>query len=247
MQPTPTPLLFFLFALACFLTGFSKAGFGGSLGFIVTPLLTLVLPLQMVVGLMLPVLMVGDVFAMIANWRCWNVRLFWPMLAGGLLGIGIGVFMLANASPDLMRQMLAVFVWIFVAYKLLEKRFLRALHYKLQNWHPPLAGGIAGFASAMFNAGATPIAAFFLLIDLPPIEFVGTSVILLTCFNWVKLPLFLANGFINTQLLLPMSALLLLVPLGAWIGKKMVNRINRAVFDNLILSFLVVSSFLLMF
>jgi uncharacterized membrane protein YfcA len=246
MPATPTPLLIVLFAVACFVTGFSKAGFGGSLGFFITPMLALVMPLQSVVGLMLPVLMLGDFFALIANWRNWITRLFWLMLVGALAGIALAAFVLANTPADALRKGLAIFIWIFVAYKLLEKRLLDALRYRPQSWHAPLAGWVGGLASTLANAGGTPITAFLLLQDLSPAAFVGTSVIFFTIVNWIKLPFFLAEGFIDLHLLLRLSWLLLLVPFGAWVGKKVVNRVNRAVFDNLVLGILVISSILLL-
>ena len=42
--------------------GFAKGGFGG-LGALLTPILALVLPVASAVGVLLPMLMVGDVFA----------------------------------------------------------------------------------------------------------------------------------------------------------------------------------------
>ncbi len=51
-----------------FLIGLSKAGFGG-LGTLLTPLLSLVLPVNLAVGVLLPMLMVGDAFALYTYWR----------------------------------------------------------------------------------------------------------------------------------------------------------------------------------
>jgi len=48
-------------AILGFMIGLAKGGFGG-LGALLTPLLALVLPVALAVGVLLPMLMVGDVF-----------------------------------------------------------------------------------------------------------------------------------------------------------------------------------------
>jgi hypothetical protein len=49
-------------AILGFMIGFAKGGFGG-LGALLTPILSLVLPVASAVGVLLPMLMIGDVFA----------------------------------------------------------------------------------------------------------------------------------------------------------------------------------------
>ena len=64
------PVIFYVFvAVACFMTGFSKAGFGGLMGPVVTVLMSLVMPINQVLGLLVRILMVGDLFAVTAHWR----------------------------------------------------------------------------------------------------------------------------------------------------------------------------------
>ena len=65
--------------------GFAKGGFSG-LGALLTPILALVLPVASAVGVLLPMLMVGDVFAVYMYWKEWDLDLVKRMLPAGIVG-----------------------------------------------------------------------------------------------------------------------------------------------------------------
>ena len=133
-------------ALAAFLTGVSKGGLGGTMGVLITPMMALVIPVDQAIGLLLPIFMLGDVFALAAHWRRWNPRLIWLLLPGGLVGITLGTFVLTSISAVLLQHLLGIFVFVFIGYRLLESRILKAFQYRAQNWHGWVAGGMAGIS-----------------------------------------------------------------------------------------------------
>jgi len=49
-----------ILALAVFLVGLSKGGLGGMMGALITPLVAMVIPLDQAIGLMLPIIILGD-------------------------------------------------------------------------------------------------------------------------------------------------------------------------------------------
>ncbi len=63
-----------LIAILGLMIGLAKGGFGG-LGVLLTPLLALVLPVAMAVGVLLPMLMFGDVIALYMYWKQWDLKL----------------------------------------------------------------------------------------------------------------------------------------------------------------------------
>jgi uncharacterized protein len=76
-------------ALVALIIGFSKGGLGGTLGALPTPLMALVMPADQVIGLILPVLMVTDVFAVASLWKRWDwqlIILLLPLLPLGVWG-----------------------------------------------------------------------------------------------------------------------------------------------------------------
>ena len=63
-------LIFFLLmlALVMFMIGLAKGGLGGNLAALATPMMALVMPVNQVIGLILPILMVADIFAVALHW-----------------------------------------------------------------------------------------------------------------------------------------------------------------------------------
>jgi len=127
--------------------GFAKGGFGG-LGVslapparagVLTPILALVLPVALAVGVLLPMLMVGDVFAVTMYWKEWDLDLVKRMLPAGIVGAIAGTFLLSWLSPDGLRIILGIFVWELVAYKFVSD-WIQAIRYEPSPWHAPAAG-----------------------------------------------------------------------------------------------------------
>src|SRR5215208_1421269 len=110
-----------------FMIGLAKGGFGG-LGALLTPLLALVLPVASAVGVLLPMLIAGDVFAAYMYWKEWDLDLVKRMLPAGIIGALAGTVLLSSISPNGLRIILAVFVLVIVAYKFLSDR-IQAIRY----------------------------------------------------------------------------------------------------------------------
>src|ERR1043165_2521675 len=89
-------------AILGFMIGFSKGGFSG-LGALLTPILALVLPVASAVGVLLPMLMVGDVFAVSIYWNEWDLDLVKRMLPAGILGALVGTFLLTSVPTNGLR------------------------------------------------------------------------------------------------------------------------------------------------
>lgn len=236
-----------MIALACLLTGLSKGGLGGTLGALITPLLALVMPLSLAIGLILPILMVGDVFAVAAHWKRWEWRVVWVLLAGAMVGVGLGTVFIAGVSPQVLRRTLGVLVLLFAAYRLLETRLKKDLHNQPPGWVGLLVGAAAGFASTIASAGGPPVAIYLLMLNMAPTAVVATTALFFTILNWVKVPYYLTAGILHLDLSFQLAWLLPLVPLGVWAGKHLVTRIDRQVFERLVLALLLVSGVLLLF
>lgn len=241
------PLLYFsAVALSAFLTGVSKAGLGGNMGVLITPIMALVIPADQAVGLLLPIFILGDTFALMAHWRRWNGRLVVWLIPAGLVGVTLGSFVLTNISPVALQRLLGVFVFIFIVYRLAEKAVLKRLQYQARGWHGWVAGGLAGFTSALAHAGGPPVAIYLLLQDLAPQVFVATSVLFFAVINWIKVPYYYGAGLLDFAGKLELLWVAPLVPLGVWVGKRLAQRVERRVFERIILVLLGISGVLLL-
>lgn len=230
-------------ALLGFTIGLVRGGFN-ALGVLLTPLLSLVLPVSLAVGVLLMMLIVGDLIALRACWREWDERLLGRMLPAGLAGAVIGTVLLAQLSSDALRLVLAVFVLSLAAYKLAGDRITR-FQYQPRNWHGPAAGLLSGIASGMFNTGGPPFNAYLLLQKLPPRSYVATSVVFFAALNLLKIPGFLMAGVLDVSWLVSLWWVIVFIPLGLAAARWLILRVNQTAFEWIVVGLLFFSSAML--
>jgi len=240
-------LFYLMTALVALIIGLSKGGLGGMPGALATPLMALVMPADQAIGLLLPILMLADVFAVALHWRRWNGRLVWLLIPGAVVGVTIGTYFITNAPTRTLQIALGVIVLLFAIYKIFEKRILGLFHYQPRDWHGLVAGTITGFSSALAHTGGPPVSVYLLMQDIPPGVFNATAAIFFLILNWIKVPYYWYAGLFNFQLLWQVVWILPLVPIGVWLGKQFSNKVNKETFDRVMVALLVIASILLIF
>ena len=227
-------------AILGFMIGLAKGGLGG-LGALLTPLLALVLPVALAVGVLLPMLMVGDVFALYMYWKEWDLDLVKRMLPAGVVGALAGTVLLAWLPPDGLRILLGIFVLVVVAYKFLSDR-IQAIRYEPRAWHAPAAGLLAGVASGMFNSGGPAFNSYLLLQKLKARPFIATTAIYFALLNLIKVPGFLYTGVLNLPLLFSLWWVFVFIPVGIWVARITLTRLSPSAFEWIIIVLLIFSS-----
>lgn len=227
-------------AILGFMIGFAKGGFN-ALGALLTPILSLVLPVASAVGVLLPMLIVGDVFAVYTYWKEWDLALVKRMLPAGIVGALAGTFLLSSVSPDGLRVVLGLFVLASVAYNFLSDR-IQSMRYQPRLWHAPAAGLLSGVASGMFNSGGPPFNSYLLLQKLQARPFIATTAIFFALLNLIKVPGFLYTGVLDLPLLFSLWWVLLFIPLGIWVARMTITRLSPAAFEWIVIILLIFSS-----
>ena len=235
-------------ALSAFLIGLSKGGLGGMLGALVTPMMSLVIPVDQAIGLILPILMYADIFAVAFHWGYWKIRLILLLLPGTIAGVVIGTFFITNAPTELLRTALGIIVLLFAVYKLFESRILGSIKYQSRSWHGLLAGTITGFSSTLAHTGGPPVSIYLLMQDLTPRIFVATSALFFFILNWIKVPFYVYAQLFDPQRILNIAWIVIpIVPIGVWVGKRVAIRVDKKTFERLILVLLLISGISLIF
>ena len=229
-----------IIAVLGFMIGLAKGGFGG-LGALLTPILALVLPVALAVGVLLPMLMVGDAFALYMYWKEWDFDLVRRMLPAGVAGALIGTFLLSWLSPDGLRVVLGIFVLLLVTYRLVSDR-ITSLRYQPKLWHAPAAVFLAGLASGMFNNGGPAFSSYLLLQKLKARPFIATSAIYFALLNLIKVPGFLYTGVLDLPLLFSLWWVFPFIPVGIWVARMTLTRLSPSAFEWVIVVLLVFSS-----
>jgi uncharacterized protein len=227
-------------AVLGFMIGLAKGGFGG-LGALLTPILALVLPVAQAVGVLLPMLMVGDVFAVYMYWKEWDLHLVKRMFPAGVLGAIAGTFLLTWLPSDGLRIVLGIFVLLLVAYRFISDR-IQTVRYEPRGWHALAAGFLAGLASGMFNNGGPAFNSYLLLQKLKARPFIATSAIFFALLNLIKVPGFLYTGVLDLPLLFSLWWVILFIPVGIWVARRTLTRLSPAAFEWIIVVLLIFSS-----
>lgn len=225
------PTLFWVTAvLAIILIGVSKAGFGGGVGAIATPLMALTIPVADAAAILLPLLIVADIFSLRHYWGVWDRRSLRTMLPGALVGIALGAafFGFFSDNERILKVGLGVISLVFVAYQAFRTLILG----RLAEAHPPDSAGVAlgaaaGFTSTLAHAGGPPATMYLLPQKLPRHIFVGTNVIFFFTLNLVKL---IPYAFLGLLRVGNLTTILVLAPL-AYVGVTLGVFLNKRFSD----------------
>ena len=233
--------------LAAILIGLVKGGIGGPMaGAIILPLLTQRMTVAGAVGVAMPLLIVGDIFAMRFYWREWDPRFMRLLLPGALLGIIGGTFLLVTLPDLVLRQILGVATLGIVLYKIASDS-LSKVEYQPRDWHGRLAGAASGMSSTLANLGGPPIIAWLLLQGSRPKTFVGTITFFFFTVNLAKMPGYFATGIVDLPRILSIVWVLPVIPPFVWLGRRAIGRINRRLFERAMLVMLTWAGLSLLF
>jgi len=225
-----------LAALAVLFIGLSKAGFGGGLGMLTTPLCALAFPPRDAIGILLPLLCAGDIFSLYYYWGKWERANLKFLLPGVVVGVVIGVHFIGRFSPRQLNIAIGAIAVAFVVFQVFREKIFRAEGAFKPNHAVGVPCGVAAGVTSSFAHGAGPVVSMFLVPQQLPKEiYVGTTVLVFTWINWIKVPFFVANDVITGATLLKSLYFLPLIPMGVWAGVRLNRRFSERAFAGFIL------------
>jgi uncharacterized membrane protein YfcA len=240
-----TPAVVAAVASAAFLVGLAKGGLSG-LGPLLTLLVAATLPTKVAIGVLLPILMVGDVAALWAHRGKWDRTIVARLLPGAAVGVLVASLFLQSVSEQGLRWMLAIFTLVFVVYRLIEPRVARAASATPGPGWAAAAGAASGVTSTVAHVGGPPVAVYLLAARVPPRPYVATSAAFFFVVNWLKVPGYLTADLFDTGLLRTLAPVVVLIWPGIIVGRWFVTVVRQEVFDRFILTSLVAGALLLL-
>ncbi len=233
-------------ATAAFLMGISKAGLKGLSIFNVT-LMALAFGARESTGLIIPLLLVGDVFAVVYYNRHTQWSYIIKFLPWMVLGILIGVFIGKDLPEKEFKLSMVVVIFISLAVLVWwDKRKSQAIP---KHWlFSGSIGIVAGICTMIGNLAGAFTNIFFLAMRLPKNEFVGTAAWLFLITNLFKLPFHIfVWKTISTESLLINLKLLPSILLGLFAGVAIVKLINDKNYKRFILIVTAVGAIAILF
>ena len=224
-------------AVAALLVGLSKTGVPG----VAIPAVLLVAEAlageeSLSVGALLPILLVGDLFAVryYRQYTQWN-RL-WRLLPYVALGMIPGALVLKRVDHGQFRLILGWLVLILLFLELCRRRYNWS-NVPRRPWFVMTMGFLAGFGTTVGNAAGPVMGIYLLSQGLRKEQFMGTAALFFCIVNVGKLPIYLSLGRITPATLQFDLVVIPMVVIGALVGRRLFSIIPQAVFDPLVLCF----------
>ncbi len=234
-------LFFFTVIPAIILYGIAKSGLGGSMTLISIPLMTIVMPLNQALGIILPILIFSDFIATYKYRKEFDLSTLKLMIPFAAIGIIIGSLTFSYFSEELLKFIIGLMGFIFAGHYFFLKKNKEAKSQK--NF---IKGGIcstiAGFTSFCVHAGGTPVSIYMLPLRMKKEIYVGTRIIFFTFVNLIKLPLYINLSMTNFITFKQSVMLFPVAFLGILIGYRLIKIINEKLFYNILYILIFVSS-----
>lgn len=236
-----------LLALGAVAAGFSKTGIPG-VSILFVAVFANIMPARQATGIVLPLLIFADLFAVAVyrrnlEWRRVGTLLPWAVagVAGGWLALGL-------IDDEQTRRVIGAIVAVMLAVHL-WRNYRRAdeLAARAPAWFGPAAGLLAGFTTMVANAAGPVMTLYLLAMRLTKLEFLGTGAAFFLLINWIKVPFSAQLHLINAATLGVNLKLLPAVAVGALSGRWVAARINQKWFENAALALTAVAAVKLLF
>ena len=248
-------------AAAALLIGLSKTGIPGA-GILPIAMAALVLPAKASTGILLPMLIAGDIFA-VAFYRrhaVWKHLVALMPFAG--VGIVIGYFLMGIVTDAQLKPIIGGVILVMLALNWLRSR--GRLDEKIVQTiggdgdvalpgapddaqSPPthvspfrrwgLAAGIGllgGVVTMMANSAGPIMIVYLLAMRLPKHEFIGTAAWYFLLVNCFKIPFSSGLGLINPESLAMNLILLPMIVIGALAGVRILRRLPEKGFTAIV-------------
>lgn len=241
-----TILEWILAFLASFILGIHKAGIKG-IAIIVVAMMALVFGGKPSTGIVLPLLISGDIFAVFYYNRHAEWKYLFRLMPWMVIGVVVGAWIGEGLSEELFKKSMAAIILAGVAIMFWwdqRKAEMVPHHWTFSSG----MGLVAGFTTMVGNLAGSFTNLYFLAMRSPKNNFIGTSAWLFLMINLFKVPIHIFSwGTITWDTLAIDLMLLPAVILGLWLGVKFVRVFQEAQFRRFILIMTAVGAILIFF
>ncbi len=243
----PFAVAFSVAVIAVLLIGIAKAGFGGGVGLLTTPLMSLVMPAKITVGFLLPLLIIADGFTLFHHRGHWDKPNLKMLVPSAFIGIILGVLLIDVVSDQELKRIIGGVVIIFTAVQMIRNHLQKGALYRPSWWQGGIAGTSAGFVSAIAHSAGAIVAIYLLPQRLDKRVFVSTMVLFFAIVNLLKVPPYLAIGLIDWQTLKSGLIFIPFIPIGTLAGAWLNRRLDQNVFTRIIYVLVLITGLQLLF
>ncbi len=240
-----TPLAWVLFIVCGILIGMAKTGLSGA-GLMIVPIMANVFGGKLSVGIVLPMLIFADLFAVNyyhrhANWRYILMAIPWA-----IIGVVLGTVYGNHIDDNQFKAIIGVVILIGISLMLWQDFYLKNITIPDKWWFAAVLGLTGGFTTMIGNAAGPIMSLYLLSMNLPKNIYIGTAAWFFLIINLIKVPfhIFIWNTIsINTLSLNLISIPSILI--GVFIGIKIVKLFPEKIYRYFIIASTLLSAIFL--
>lgn len=211
--------------------GFVRGLTGFGLGMVAVPLLSIIFSPKIVV----PAVIIQTILTNVP--LVWTVRHdlrpmhMWPLITSAVVGLPAGILLLRWLDPDPLRLFIGATVTV-TAVLMLAGFHANIRRERVAFVPVGLASGVLNGTSAL---SGPPVVLFFANQEMPPKVFRANILFFFFASNTIAVPIFLASGLVNADVLVMTFALFPALAIGTWLGARFAGRVQATVFKRLTL------------
>ena len=235
-----------LLAVCALFVGMSKVGIAGISMFYI-PVLALIFGGKTSTGILLPMLMMADIFGVAYYHRHAEWKYLAKLLPWAFVGIGIGLWVGKVVNDEWFKNIIAVLVFAGVGIMLWREKQNTTDLFPHSWWFAAIMGVLGGFATMIGNVAGPIFAIYMLAMNLPKNAFIGTGAWFFLIVNFFKFPLqvWVWNN-IGLKTIIMDLIMLPAIAAGAFLGIWIVRKIPDKTYRTFIIIVTVLSAFLLL-
>jgi uncharacterized protein len=218
-------------ASGAFAIGLNK---GGLTGFGILPVLlfAIVFPPRISTGIVLPLLLVGDLGAIIIYRRVVVWKVFWTLLPPAAAGLVLGFFLMGRISGEAFGPLIGCIILLLIALQFLRNWLGEKLDHIFESRGFGVGMGVLAGTTTMIANAAGPVSTlYFLSLRLAKWNLIGTSAWFFFVINLCKIPFSTQLGLTNAYSLTLGLVLAPFVVVGFFLGRHAAGVMPQKIFD----------------
>lgn len=242
-MPELTVTVWIITILSALMIGMAKTGING-LGTLVVPLMAFAFGGLPSSGLVLPMLIMADIFGVFYYHRNAHFTTLIKIMPWALVGIIAGLITGKAISPEWFKKLMGILLIISMMVMLWNEFKIKKSDKKiLKSWLSIPFGITGGFSTMIGNAAGPVMSIYLLLKKLPKNQFIGTAAWFFFIVNLVKLPLQIWGWHnITIETLIFNLKMMPFIALGAFLGIRLVSLISEKIYKWIIIIGTLISS-----
>ncbi len=228
------------------LIGMSKVGVPG-VSMIVVPAMAFIFGAKQSTGVLLPILIMADIFGLAYYRRHANWNHLIKVLPWAVIGLLIALWVGETVNDKQFKNIIAILVFFSIGLMLWQDKHKGTQFFPDKWWFAAIMGILGGFATMIGNVAGPVFAIYLLAMHLTKNNFIGTGAWFFMIINLSKFPLqlFVWNNINLNTLLIDLIALPA-IAIGAFLGFKIVKIIPERSYRGAVIVITFISAFLLL-